>query len=54
VNSRLFLPKLGWLRYRNSRQVLGLVKNVTVSVSCGKWRVSIQGCFQSLAAPAAP
>ena len=42
MNSRLFLPKLGWLRYRNSRQVLGRVKNVTVSRSCGKWFVSIQ------------
>jgi putative transposase len=42
MNSRLFLPKLGWLRYRNSRQVLGRVKNVTVSLSCGKWFVSLQ------------
>lgn len=42
INSRLFLPKLGWLRYRNSRNVLGTVKNVTVSQSCGKWYVSIQ------------
>lgn len=41
-NSRIFLPKLGWLRYRNSREVLGVVKNVTVSQSCGKWFVSIQ------------
>ena len=41
-NSRIFLPKLGWLRYRNSREVLGTVKNVTVSQSCGKWFVSIQ------------
>ncbi|SOC26076.1 putative transposase [Thalassospira xiamenensis] len=41
-NSRLFLPKLGWLRYRNSRDVLGEVKNITVSQSCGKWFVSIQ------------
>ena len=41
-NSRLFLPKLGWLRYRNSRDVLGTVKNVTVSQSCGKWYASIQ------------
>jgi putative transposase len=29
MNSRLFLPKLGWLRYRNS-------------LACGKWFVSIQ------------
>ncbi|MCQ9424214.1 transposase [Pseudomonas sp. LJDD11] len=42
TNSRLFLPKLGWLRYRNSREVPGTVKNITVSQSCGKWFVSIQ------------
>jgi putative transposase len=42
ANNRLFLPKLGWLRYRNSRDVLGTVKNITVSQSCGKWFVSIQ------------
>jgi len=41
-NSRIFLPKLGWLRYRNSREVLGWVKQVTVSASGGKWFVSIQ------------
>jgi putative transposase len=42
VSSRLFLPKLGWLRYRNSRKVLGTVKNLTVSGSCEKWFISIQ------------
>ncbi len=42
TNDRLFLPKLGWLRYRNSRDVLGEVRNVTVSQSGGKWFVSIQ------------
>jgi putative transposase len=36
------LPKLGWLRYRNSREVLGQVRNVTVSQSGGKWFISIQ------------
>jgi len=41
-NSRIFLPKLGWLRYRNSRKVLGDLRNVTVSLSSGKWFVSIQ------------
>lgn len=30
-HSRIFLPKLGWLRYRNSRDVLGELKNVAVS-----------------------
>ena len=40
-NARIFLPKLGWLRFRQSRDVLGTVKNVTVSQSSGKWFVSI-------------
>jgi len=42
ANNRIFLPKLGWLRYRNSRTVPGEVKNVTVSQRAGKWFVSIQ------------
>ncbi|HBR2368101.1 TPA: transposase [Klebsiella pneumoniae] len=42
TNNRISLPKLGWVRYRNSREVIGEVKNVTVSQSCGKWYVSIQ------------
>lgn len=41
-NNRLFLPKLGWIRYRNSRDMLGVAKNITVSLKCGKWYVSIQ------------
>jgi putative transposase len=41
-NSRVFLPKLGWVRYRNSQDVQGAVKNVTVSGKQGKWFVSIQ------------
>jgi putative transposase len=42
LNSRVYLPKLGWVRYRNSREVLGTVKNITVSNRNGKWFVSIQ------------
>jgi putative transposase len=42
ANNRLFLPKLGWLRYRNSRDVRDELRNVTVSQSGGKWFVSIQ------------
>jgi putative transposase len=41
-NNRVFLPKLGWLRYRNSRTMLGEVKNITVSQTNGKWYASIQ------------
>ena len=39
---RVKLPKLGWLRYRCSRDVIGTIKNVTVSSSGGKWYVSLQ------------
>jgi len=42
ANDRIFLPKLGWLRYRNSREALGELRNVTVSLSGGRWFVSIQ------------
>jgi len=41
-NSRIFLPKLGWLRYRKSRDVLGEISNITVSRYGKRWYVSIQ------------
>lgn len=41
-NSRVFLPKIGWVKYRDSRNVEGIVKQITVSFSCGHWYVSIQ------------
>jgi putative transposase len=41
-NSRIFLPKLGWMRYRNCRKVEGLIKNATVSCAGGEWFISIQ------------
>src|SRR5487761_1126685 len=42
-NDRIYLPKLGWMRYRNSRAVPGEVCNVTVSLSGGgRWLISIQ------------
>jgi putative transposase len=41
-NSRIKLPKLGWIRYRNSRKILGEPANVTVSHSCGRWYISVQ------------
>ena len=41
-NGRIFLPKLGWMRLRLSRPVLGKPCNATVSQSGGKWFVSIQ------------
>ncbi len=41
-NSRIYLPKLGWMHYRASRKIKGIPKNVTVSKNAGKWYVSIQ------------
>jgi putative transposase len=41
-NSRIFLPKIGWMRYRKSRNIEGTPKQITVSLSTGKWYVSIQ------------
>ncbi|MDD3965348.1 MAG: transposase [Candidatus Moranbacteria bacterium] len=42
ANSRIKLPKLGWIRYRNSRDVVGQAKNITISQTNGKWYASIQ------------
>jgi putative transposase len=41
-NSRLYLPKIGWVRYRNSRALRGEAKNVTISRKGDKWFASIQ------------
>jgi transposase len=35
ANSRIFLPKLGWMRYRNSRNIVGTAKNISVSSNGG-------------------
>jgi putative transposase len=41
-NDRIFLPKLGWVRYRNSREIMGDLCNITISQCGGKWFASIQ------------
>ena len=42
ARDRIFLPKLGWIRYRNSRPILGDVCTVTVSEDAGHWYISVQ------------
>lgn len=42
AQNKVFLPKIGWLKYRNSRQVMGDLKNCTVSRRGQHWYVSIQ------------
>ena len=41
-NTRVYLPKIGWVRYRNSQPIIGTPKNVTVSKRGDHWYVSIQ------------
>ena len=41
-NSVIKIPKLGWVKYRNSRDVLGKIKNVTISRKREKYMLSIQ------------
>jgi putative transposase len=42
AKSRIELPKLGLVRYRNSRRVEGTIKNVTIGLRAGKWFMSVQ------------
>ncbi|WP_198263903.1 RNA-guided endonuclease InsQ/TnpB family protein [sulfur-oxidizing endosymbiont of Gigantopelta aegis] len=39
---RIFLPKIGWVNFRKSREIEGTAKNVTVSRQGKYWFVSIQ------------
>ena len=36
------IPTVGWVKFIKSREMDGLVKNVTVSLSCGNWYISFQ------------
>jgi len=42
LNSRVKLPKLGWVRLRMSRSVEGTLRNISVTREGGKWFISIQ------------
>ena len=41
-HARVKLPKLGWLRMRQSRPVAGVLSNATITAERGKWFVSLQ------------
>ena len=45
-NNRLYLPKIGWVKYINTRPLVGEIKNITVSEKCGQFFVSIQTEFE--------
>jgi putative transposase len=52
-HGRVKLPKLGWVRYRRSRAVVGTPKQLTISREGEHWFVSIQ-TEQEVAAPVHP
>ncbi len=39
---RIFLPKVGWVKFRKTRAIEGTVKNATVTLRNGRWYVAIQ------------
>lgn len=41
ANGRVYLPKIGWVRYRDSRQPEGAIKQITISLDAGRWMVSL-------------
>lgn len=45
--SKVFLPKIGWVSYRNSRKVVGDAKNITVSRKGAHWYISIQTEYEA-------
>lgn len=40
--NRVFLPKIGWINFFKSRDILGIAKNITVSKTGNAWYISIQ------------
>lgn len=41
-DNEIFLPKIGWVRFFKSREIVGTLKNVTVSRKGEHWFVSVQ------------
>lgn len=41
-DNKVYLPKLGWLRFYKNREIEGKVKNIIVSRRVDKWNISIQ------------
>jgi putative transposase len=42
ANARIKLPKLGWVRYRKSRDVRGVPRAITLSCTGDRWFASVQ------------
>jgi putative transposase len=51
--NRIFLPKIGWVHFRKSREIAGFPRNATVSRRGEHWYISIQTEIE-MAEPAHP
>lgn len=49
--NQIFLPKIGWVKYHNSRKIVGTPKNVTVSRKAKHWYASIQVEYDAMDMP---
>jgi len=41
-NRRISLPKIGWVSFFKSQNILGTLRNITISYHSGNWYISIQ------------
>lgn len=46
AGDKVFLPKIGWLKFQKSREMEGTIKNTSVSLRAGKWYISFQVEFE--------
>ena len=44
---KIYLPKIGFVAFRKSREIEGVIKNTTVRFDCGEWYVSLQTEFEA-------
>jgi len=49
--NQIYLPKIGWVKYRNSQQVIGELRNITISRKGKHWFVSIQVEYETTVLP---
>lgn len=49
--NKIFLPKIGFVNYRNSRKIVGEPKNITVSRKGKHWYASIQVAYDAMDRP---
>ena len=45
-DDKVYLPKIGWIKFQNSREIEGVIKNTTVSFYAGHWYIAFQTEFE--------